>query len=1036
MRNGVFRAWPYALDVLRIALLGPLEVTRDGEPVPVSAGKVSELLVRLALEAGAVVHADRLLDELWAAEAIATRRNTLQAKVKLLRRALGDPGLLATRDGGYALVVDSSVIDAHCVERDALAAAQLLDAGDDQGAAERSEGALRQYRGTPLSIAGLGEWAEPHRVRLNMTRADLLETHSAARLRLGQATELVGELEDAVAAYPFREPLWELLITALYRTGRQTDALAAYRRVKGRLADELGLDPGPGLQQLEAQILVQASALGAPGSSAAAAAAVPPGNLPSLSSELVGRDAVVTQLLDLIALERLVEIVGPGGVGKTAVALAVGRRLGDSATRPEGVWLARLDTAVTPDDVVDAVVAAFHVPGEEDALVERLRSKAEVLILDNCEHVVDAAGALAVRLLDAAPGLRILCTSQVPLDVPGEAVFDLPPLAMDAAAELFRRRAGAQRAAPPPGPGDAAVEELCRSLDGLPLAIELAAARTKTLSIAEIIRRLDHPFAVLSDPTSRRPERRRSLRSTIRWSYDLLFPDDQRGLWALATFSGGAPLAAVEFVLEALDVPAAAAIDVVGRLASRSLVSVDDEGGAVRYRLLDSIRAFALEAMDDAGCSREALEAHARWFARAAQGSTAGVRGSDQATHLAFARAERANIDSALGWCTASDPLLGLQIVTGFGWAWVVLGDSRGAQRILAALAAAGDLAPPSDRADALLLAAWIEASTDRLTFAQSHIAAAAALAEALDDDDRRARSAYYSAYVVSHHGEWSHALELTEHSRRLYDGLDRPWDQAANGLFAARAAISAGNPDRGAEALEQVQQWLGSVADPWLHVRCEAALGELARVQHRFADAVTHLSRAAETSRQLGFVQAEAYQVSSLGRALCQSGDYQSGSATLRLAVEKAEATGDVRLAALARVHLGRVLRAVGQDAAARQELESACAWHREAGGGEQAALGECLLAALDAVDHRAGAEERLVSLLRAARAKADAPVEVFCLDALARIAREAGDAARAGDLSAQADQRMTAASHFITERDRTDRDAGSAGGSPTGRP
>ena len=312
--------------------------------------------------------------------------------------------------------------------------------------------------------------------------------------------------------------------------------------------------------------------------------------------------------------------------------------------------MARLETAATAHDVIDTLIAALNVTGGEAALFERLKGDAALVILDNCEHVIDAAADLAVRLLDAAPGLRILCTSQVPLDVDGEALFELAPLALADAVELFTRRATAQRKNRAVGEADDAVHDLCRSLDGLPLAIELAAARTKTLSIEEITRRLDDRFNILSDPTSRRPERRRALKATIRWSYELLFPDDQRGLWALATFAGGAPLPAVEFVLEALDVPAAAAIDVVGRLASRSLVIVDDEGASmpVRYRLLDSIRAFALEAMTEAGMSERALAAHAAWFADAAASSTEGVRSSRQAEHLAFARAERANIDAAL----------------------------------------------------------------------------------------------------------------------------------------------------------------------------------------------------------------------------------------------------------------------------------------------------------------------------------------------------------------------------------------------------
>jgi tetratricopeptide (TPR) repeat protein len=442
----------------------------------------------------------------------------------------------------------------------------------------------------------------------------------------------------------------------------------------------------------------------------------------------------------------------------------------------------------------------------------------------------------------------------------------------------------------------------------------------------------------------------------------------------------------------------------------------------VRYRLLDSIRAFALEAMADAGLSERTLAAHAGWFADAAGFSTQGVRSSRQAEHLSFARAERANIDAALAWSIVSDPQVAFSLVNGFGWAWVVLGDSRGAQRILTALDAIGDAAPVGDRANALLLAGWIEASTGRLELARQHIAEAADLADTINDVDLQARCSYYLAYVVSHDGEFRQAMELTDRSDALYAGLDRPWDQAANWLFAARAAISAGDEERSVHAVDHVQHWLRTVDDPWLHVRREAVLGELARLQHRFDDAVVHLGRAAETSRCLGFLQTEAYQLSSLGRAQCQAGDYHGGAATLELAIEKAEATGDVRLAALARVHLGRVLRALGQDVRARAALEAAAAWHRIAGGGEQAALGECLLAAMDAADREPGAEERLVAILDDARRNNVAHVEVFALDALARIAAEAGDVATARDRCETAGRRMEAASHFITDLDRTD--------------
>jgi tetratricopeptide (TPR) repeat protein len=384
------------------------------------------------------------------------------------------------------------------------------------------------------------------------------------------------------------------------------------------------------------------------------------------------------------------------------------------------------------------------------------------------------------------------------------------------------------------------------------------------------------------------------------------------------------------------------------------------------------------------------------------------VRGARQAEQLAFVRAERANIDAALQWCALHDPARGLRLAAGFGWAWIVLGDARGAQRLLAALDAAGERAPAPDRANALLLAAWIEASSGHLEPARRHIAAARELAGG--DPDLEGRCDYYLAYVVSHHGDWEQGLALTARAREL---LTDPWDHAANALFASRAAISAGDVVRSAAARDEVQRRLAVVDDPWLHVRRDAMLGELARVERRFEEAVAYIGRAAETSGRLGFLQTEAYQLTSLGRAQCQAGDYESGAATLELGIAKAEATGDVRLAALGRVHLGRVLRALGQTDGARAALQAAEAFHRDAGGGEQEVLGDTLLAALDRD------RGRLEDLLLTARREGNAPAEVLALDALARVS---GDEA----LYTDADRRMEVASHFITERDRVDRRAG----------
>ena len=941
-----------------VRVLDAVELHRSGESVRVRPGKTTELFIRLALEAGSMVRTELLIEDLWAEDASVTARNTLQATVSRLRRSLGDAALVTGTPAGYTLNVDPGTVDALEVVRLAEEASLARSGGDPSAALESCSRALALFGGDVLRHAGDNEWVIPHRAQLEEVRLSLLEAHLAARLDLGTPAEVIGDLEALVHAHTEREGFAALLMVALYRDGRQADALAAYQRTRNWLLDELGLDPGSDLQQLEQEILRHDESLGVPQSTVRALAPTrPAGNLPAMSAELIGRDTDLAAIVDLVTESRLVEVVGPGGVGKTAAAIAAGRSLSGSELSEGGVWLARLETATSPDDVVDTVVAALNVGGE-GALLERLKNGRAVLILDNCEHVLDSATELAARLLDAAPGLRILCTSQAPLGLDGEVVYELAPLAISDAVALFTDRAGSHRANRASVVAGDAVEDLCLSLDGLPLAIELAAARTRTLSVEEITRRLDDRFRVLADPTSRRPERRRALRSTIGWSYELLFPDDQRGLWALATFAGGAPLSAVEAVLAALDVPEAAAIDVVGRLAARSLVIVDDdapETAEVRYRLLDSIRAFALEAMADAGLADQASAAHAAWFAAAARTSTDGVRSGAQGEYLAFARAERANIDTALTWTIDHDPLGALDLVNGFGWAWIVLGDSRGAQRILAALDATGDAAPDVERANALLLAAWIEASSERLDLAEEHIAAATQIAERIGDVDLQGRCAYYGAYVVSHHGDFHHALELTDRADALYQGRDRPWDQAANWLFAARAAISAHDEPRSVEAVDQVQHWLQTVDDPWLHVRYDHFQGELARIQHRFDDAVTHLSHAAETSHRLGFRQTEAYQLSSLGRAQCQAGDYDAGSATIEHAVEKAEATGDPRLAALARVHLGRVLRALGQDTRARAALDAATAWHRAAGGGEQAALGECLLAALDIGDDAA---------------------------------------------------------------------------------
>ncbi|MFG1606416.1 BTAD domain-containing putative transcriptional regulator, partial [Actinoplanes sp. NPDC049265] len=619
--------------MITVAVLGPLEVRRDGVLLAVPSGRSAEVLVRLAMDAGRPVRAERIIDDLWGTAG----RNTLQSKVSQLRRALGDPALIVGRDGGYLLDVDEDAVDA-------LRVARL--ARDPERASE----ALALFRGE----LPVGEWFNPHRVRLEDLRLGLIEQQAATR------TDLIGDLEELVDRHPLREGLWAALMTALHRAGRPADALAAYTRVRRLLDDELGVEPGAQLRTLQGRILRATSA----------------GNLPGLSAPLVGRTAELAGLGARLADRRLVTLVGPAGVGKTRLAIEAARGLRADG----GVWLVRLDAADATASIPRIIAETMQIAAPE--LTDRLAGTETVLVLDNCEHLAGPVAETAERLLTAAPGLRMLATSQVPLDVDGEAVHPLAPLSAGESVALFTARARESRRHFTPDP--ATVAEICRALDGLPLAIELAAARVKTLPVRDIARRLDDRFTLLRDPAGRRP----ALAAAIAWSYDLLAPDDQRGLLALSCFAGGASLAAAEHVLPALGVPSSSVLDVLGRLVSRSLVVAEfDDAGAVRYRLLDSIRAFAAERL---GPDARGPAAHAGWYAAQSDRHAVLVRGPEQASCLAFARAERADVDAALTWCATHDPALGARIANGFGWTWVVLGDGvAGASRVRVANAAA-----------------------------------------------------------------------------------------------------------------------------------------------------------------------------------------------------------------------------------------------------------------------------------------------------------------------------------------------------------
>jgi predicted ATPase/DNA-binding SARP family transcriptional activator len=1009
--------------VLAISVLGPIELRRDGNLVDLPAGKSTEVFIRLALDTTVTVGAERLIEDLWGEDASATDRNTMQSKISMLRRALGDGAVVSGGRAGYTLEVDPGAVDALEVLRIASDAKDLLDAGDATGAVETCNRGLAMFRGdVVLCDAGDGDWLVPYRVRLEEVRAGLKEDRLAARMQLGEAREVIPELEALVALHPLRERLWALLITALYRDGRQAGALAAYQRVRDQLAEELGADPGPELQALEAQVLRHDRALHAASPTTSAVEPAPgAGNLPALSADLIGRSGDLDDVGELLTAHRLVTVVGPAGVGKTRLAIEVARGHHGSG----GAWLVRLDSASTADELARVFGQALALSGATEALVvERLRGSAALLVLDNCEHIRDAVAELTSRLLDAAPRLRVLATSQIPLGLDGETVHQLEPLALTDSVALFAQRAAARRASFASDPDSAAaIEDVCRALDGLPLAIELAAARTKALSVQEIARRLDDRFALLSDPTSQRAERHRALGTALAWSYDLLFPDEQRGLWALACFPGGAPLAGAEHVATALGVPESSAVDVIARLADRSLVAVDvGPAGAVRYRLLDSVRAFALARLDEAAQADIAGRAHASWFADAADRARAEQRSPHQVRHLDLVRVDGANIEAALAWAEHHDPLLGLRIVNGFGWSSVILGEGAvAAERLRRAVDAAGQLAPDTERALAWSLIGWNEAGAD-VERGRGAAERAGQIADAAGDGDVITASRFALAFLLIHQGQPDTALAVLDAWRAGTGAIQSEWDVGMTGVLVGYAGLAVGDTARVRTACQEAESVLPGIGDDWLSSHVEAILGQLAQSEQRYDEAAAHLRRAAEAAHRVNLAAAEGFHLANLGRVLQLAGDQRSAVATLERAIEITIAVGLMRVVALARVRLGRVLRALGERDAAGSALAAAHDWFRSSGGGEEAALAQCLLAALDAEAGVPDAVVRLTDILEASGRTGDVEVQVLALDALAATHARSPEPNQAVAALARADALMPAAGHRLVEADRMD--------------
>ena len=590
---------------MEFRLLGPIEVIGDdGASIPLGGPRPRALLAQLLLNANDVVSTDRLIDGIWGAQPPASAASALQVHVHALRRTIG-PDRIVTRSPGYVVRVDAGELD---VDR----FARLVADGDPHGA-------LALWRGQALADLAFEPFAQAEAARLEEARLAALEARIDADLDAGRHAALTGELDALAAAHPHRERLQAQRMLALYRAGRQADALAAYREARDAL-DELGLEPSAELRRLERRILEQDPTLQAVEREA---------TLPRATTALIGRRLELAAALALLGRQdtRLLTLTGTGGSGKTRLALAV-------AAERDGAVFVDLSPLADASLLLTTVAAALDlgdVSGRElEALRDALAVNPPLLVLDNLEHLPEAFADVA-RLLDAVSGLTILATSRTPLRIAAEHEYRVPPLAVpglgvETAAEadsdavrLYVERARAEQ------PGfeltDAnanAVARICRALDGLPLAIELAAARVRVLGPEGTAKRLGERLS-LERTAPDLPERQRSLRATIDWSYRLLDEPAAHVFRTLSVFTGGATLEAVEAVAdESTDVPAA-----LHALLDSSLVVHEAAAGEPRFGMLETIREFAAAELRDAGQEEAARRRHLDHFV--------ALRGGDRA---------------------------------------------------------------------------------------------------------------------------------------------------------------------------------------------------------------------------------------------------------------------------------------------------------------------------------------------------------------------------------------------------------------------
>ncbi len=657
---------------LDFRVLGGIEVVRRGQPVPMGGPKPRLALALLAAHRGSVVSTDRLCDELWGASLPADPPGVLQSHLSRLRRILRPDAEILARPPGYVLEIPDDAIDAGRFE---LLCPRASACSDRMAKVEMLESALSFWRGSAFEEFAEHDWARFEAMRLDELHIVAQEDLFEARLALGDHVPLVGDLDALVARHPLRERLWQQLIVALYRSGRSPEALRRAEAFRALMQEELGLDPSPVLRELEGRVLNEDPTLLQP---PVAPRRSVMRQVPAESTRLVGRADELELLTARLLIDRLVTLTGPGGVGKTRIAM---RLAGDLWNEFDGeVFVAELAPVSDPGSTVGAIATAVDVQQRqhlsiEDTLVEYLRARRALLVLDNCEHLRGTIASLSERLLNWCPYVTILATSREVLGLPGEQVWPVRPLATPEegsgpaiaaeapAARLFVERAIAARPGFSLGPDNVGdVVEIVRHLDGLPLAIELAAARIRAMSAATLAEGLSKGFDLLSGAQASMIPRHRTVQDLVKWSHDLLAPNEQQLFARLCVFAGSFGLDAVEAVCADRDLDRSGVSLLLANLVDKSMVQLIDED-LPRYRLLETLRDYGRDSLGEG--ERELVRSrHAAWYLKVAERCGRFLAGPDEASAVKMLDRDFDNLRAAHLWSVErSDPDTALRLV-------------------------------------------------------------------------------------------------------------------------------------------------------------------------------------------------------------------------------------------------------------------------------------------------------------------------------------------------------------------------------------